>query len=77
MVESYIAAVTNLPHKAFVYGALLALIASEDATGFAQEIINKIVESLQISLVEERNVHAAKNLIRILAIAVDYGVLNS
>lgn len=28
-IDAFLAAVTNLPHKAFVYGALLALIASD------------------------------------------------
>lgn len=47
-VESYIAAATNLPHKVYVYGALLALIAADTAKngGLHQDIVNRVVEHL-------------------------------
>jgi hypothetical protein len=39
--------------------------------------VHRIVESLQTALVAERNVPASKNLIRVLAVLVDYGVIAS
>jgi len=41
------------------------------------EIVHRVVESLQTALVAERNVPASKNLIRVLAVLVDYGVIAS
>lgn len=79
IVEAFLAAATNLPHKAFVYGALIAMIAgaNEDGGSVAQEIVIRLFESLQTHLVEEKNVHASKNIMRVLAIACDYGVIAS
>lgn len=47
-VDSYIAAATNLPHKVYVYGALLALIAGDKSKngGLHQDIVNRLVEHL-------------------------------
>lgn len=79
VIEAYIAAATNLPHKAFVYGALLAVVMQKEntssGTGIVTEIVHRIVESLQTALVQDRNVPASKNLIRVLAVLVDYGVI--
>lgn len=52
------------------------MIAEGDVS-LAREIVHKIVDSLQVQLVEERNVHAAKNLMRVLAVVVSYGVVAS
>jgi hypothetical protein len=74
-----LAAAANLPHKAFLYGGLLALLASDSHKdpSFIKDLVNRLIEHLQNHLVEERNVHASKNLMRVLAIAVDYGVVQS
>jgi hypothetical protein len=80
VVDAYIAAASNLPHKAFVYAALLALIQQKDrdgGSGIVIEIVHRVVENLQYSLVNDRSIHASKNLIRVLAALVDYGVVAS
>ena len=76
IVETFVQVSTNLPHKAFIYGALLSLIAQREES-LVRDIVHRIFETLQVSLVEERNVHAAKNLLRVLAITVEYGVVSA
>lgn len=45
-IESLIQAATNLPHKAFVYGALLALIAQTAEMSLVLEIVQRAIGSL-------------------------------
>ena len=51
VIGAYLAAATNLPHKAFVYGALLAVVMQKEnttsGTGVVTEIVHSIVENLQ------------------------------
>ena len=74
-VESLVTAAANLPHKAFIYGSLFALIAQSAEMSLVTDIVVRSLESLQTHLVEEKNVHAAKNLLRFISIAYDYGVI--
>lgn len=76
IVETFVQVATNLPHKAFIYGALLSLIGQREDS-LVREIVHRIFEGLQVSLVEQRNVHAAKNLMRVLAITVEYGIVSA
>jgi hypothetical protein len=75
-IETFVQVATNLPHKAFVYGALLAYIAQKEES-LVRDIAHRLVEALQTSLVEQRNVHASKNITRVIAIAVEYGVVST
>jgi hypothetical protein len=44
-IESLISAVANLPHKAFIYGALFALVAKSDVeNSLTQDILNAAIE---------------------------------
>jgi len=70
-----VTAAANLPHKAFIYGALLALIAQSAELSLTNDIISKILEQLQTHLVEDRNIYASKNLLRYLSIAYEFGVI--
>ena len=74
-VESLVTAAANLPHKAFIYGALFAMIAQTAELSLVTDIVVRSLESLQTHLVEEKNVHIAKNLLRFISIAYDYGVI--
>ncbi len=45
-MESLVTAAANLPHKAFIYGALLALIAQSADLSLTNDILSKILEQL-------------------------------
>jgi DNA-binding transcriptional regulator YbjK len=75
-VHTLVSALTNLPHKAFVYGALITMI-NIHSTHLANEIVTHMIEQLSLSLVSERNVHASKNIMRVLAVLVELGCLAS
>jgi hypothetical protein len=75
-VHTVVSALTNLPHKAFVYGALITMI-NIHSTHLANEIVTHMIEQLSLSLVSERNVHASKNIMRVLAVLVELGCLAS
>ena len=76
-VDTLVVAATNLPHKAFIYGALYALIGQSAELSLVTDIAIRALEALQTRLVEEKNVHAAKNLLRFISIAYDYGVIQA
>jgi hypothetical protein len=76
-VESLVSAATNLPHKAFIYGALYAMIAQTAESSLVSDVALRALETLQTHLVEEKNVHASKNLLRFISIAFDYGVIQA
>jgi predicted RNA methylase len=76
-VESLITAAANLPHKAFIYGALFALIAQKAEVSLVTDVVIRGLEALQTHLVEEKNVHAAKNVLRFLSIAYDFGIIKA
>ena len=75
-VQVLIQAITNLPHKAFVYGTLISMI-NLVSPSLAHEIVSHLIEQLQLSLVQERNIHASKNQMRLLAVLAEYGSLSS
>jgi hypothetical protein len=47
------------------------------STHLASDIVTHMIEQLIQSLVTERNVHASKNIMRVLAVLVDHGCLAS
>jgi hypothetical protein len=78
VINSIVQAVTNLPHKCFVYGALIGIMTqTQNGLNLATEVLALVIESLQRSLVQERNVPASKNLIRYMAVCVEFGTLSS
>lgn len=50
VIEVFTQAATNLPHKAFIYGALLALLVQKEES-LVRDIIHRMYEVLQVSLV--------------------------
>jgi hypothetical protein len=45
-VESLITAAANLPHKAFIYGALFALIAQKAEVSLVTDVVIRGLEAL-------------------------------
>ena len=41
------------------------------------DVVIRGLEALQTHLVEEKNVHAAKNVLRFLSIAYDFGIIKA
>jgi hypothetical protein len=56
---------------------LFALIAQKAELSIVQDVVQLAVESMQTHLVEERNVHASKNLFRFISIAYDFGIIQA
>jgi hypothetical protein len=69
-------AVTNLPHKAFVYGALIGMV-NLTCPSLAHDIVSSLIEHLQHSLVTLRDIASSKNLVRVLAVLCELGTLAS
>ncbi len=47
------------------------------STHLASDIVTHMIEQLIHALISERNVHASKNIMRVLAVLVDHGCLAS
>ena len=75
-IDTMLTCVAHLPHKVMIYAALTSLI-SLDNEPFVSDIVSKVVESLQESLVQQMDIQTAKNLMRYLALLVDYRVVSS
>ncbi len=77
MLDSFVQAATNLPHKALVYASLLAmLVQTQEGVELAKDIIERLTQELEVRMVERREVEGSKNIMRVLAAAAHYGVLS-
>ena len=76
VAETLLSCIQVMPHKINLYSTLLALIAVDDFE-FANELFTSIVDSLNQVLVNDGNVYASKNIMRLLGNLMHYSLISS
>jgi hypothetical protein len=74
--ETLLSCIQVMPHKVNLYSALVGLVAADDFD-FASELFSSIVDSLNQVLVQDGNVYASKNIMRMLGNFMHFGLINS
>jgi len=65
-----------MPHKVNIYTILLASLAIDEFE-FSAEIINRVIDSLNQTLVLNGDLYRSKNIMRLLGNLVTMGIVNS
>ena len=76
LTATLISCIHVMPHKVNIYTMLLAGLAV-DEFDFAAEIIGRVIESLNTTLVLHGDVYRSKNIMRLLGNLVTMGIVNS
>lgn len=76
LVDSLLTCIKLMPHKVNLYSYLVAATAADNFE-FGQEIVHKVVESLNESLIRDGDCFKSKNAMRLLGNLVQVGLISS